>query len=168
VIVGLTGSVGSGKSTVARALAERGFSVVGVDREAAAAARGLGLHPGEALARVVRGDRQLEATLVPAVKARIAQALAGVGRPCVLESALLFEQGLDALCEVTVCLTCPAEVRRARVATRMTSSAGLFDEIEAAQWSEGQKAVRAGLVLSTQQPLDGVVAQIVTACGRSP
>lgn len=157
MIVGLTGCVGSGKSTVARAL---GWAVIDVDREAAIAAREAGLDPSDALRRVVQGDAALLAALVPRVEERIVRAISAAPRPCVLESALLFEQGLDALCDVTVCLTAPVEVRRARVAARTTASAGLFDQIEAAQWPEERKAAAARLVLDASRSLDVVVAEL--------
>lgn len=154
MIIGLTGCVGSGKSTLAVAL---GFPVLDVDQLGAAAAKAVGLAPAEALARVVSGDRALEALLAPMVKDAISAWLAVTERPCVIDSALLFEQGLEASCTVTVCLTCPVEVRRARVAQRDTASARLFDAIEAAQWPEAKKAGAAQVVVSSEAPLAEVV-----------
>ncbi|MBL8909729.1 MAG: dephospho-CoA kinase [Archangium sp.] len=162
IVIGITGCVGSGKSTVARAL---GLPVLDLDHVGASCAKAIGLNPAIALARIVGGDRALEAKLVPMVKAAIAQWLEVTPRPCVIDSALLFEQGLDSLCDLTVCLTCPAEMRRSRVAQRTTASASLFDQIEGAQWPEAKKAARATLALPTGQPLDEVIRQLRAALG---
>jgi dephospho-CoA kinase len=164
VILGLTGCVGSGKSTVARAL---GFPVLDVDEVGAAAAKAIGVAPAEALRRIVQGDRALEAQLAARVKQAIAAWLEAATRPCVIDSALLFEQCLDASCDLTICLICPVEVRRARVAQRATASARLFDAIEAAQWPEARKAAGAKLVLSTEGELEAVRSAVLTALGAS-
>lgn len=157
MIIGITGCVGSGKSTLANAL---GFPVLDVDQVGAVSAKAIGLSPAVALARIVGGDRELEAKLVPMVKSAIAAWLEVTERPCVIDSALLFEQGLDALCDLTVCLTCPVEVRRARVATRTTASAKLFDQIEAAQWPEARKAAGAKVVVASDRALSVVEAEL--------
>ena len=46
------------------------------------------------------------------------------------DAALLFEHGLDALCDETICVTCPVDERRRRVLARGTTSATFFDAIE--------------------------------------
>jgi dephospho-CoA kinase len=160
VILGITGCVGSGKSTLASAL---GFPVLDVDEVGAVSATAIGLRPADALTRVLQGDRALEAQLANLVKPAIAKWLEVTARPCVIDSALLFEQGLDASCTLTVCLTCPADVRRARVLQRRTASARLFDLIESAQWDEARKAARAGLVLASSGSIDALVAQVKAA-----
>ncbi len=166
-VLGLTGSVGAGKSTAARALEETGFARLDVDDVIAAALRA---RAGAVLAVVPQArapDGQLDsrrlfgATLVDTALRAQVQALVlddvraavrawrgALTQPGVLEAALLFEVGLDALCEATVCVTCATAVRRARVEARATASAALFDAVEAAQWPEEDKARRAGEALS--------------------
>ncbi|MFT3708619.1 MAG: dephospho-CoA kinase [Archangium sp.] len=160
MIIGITGCVGAGKSTLANAL---GFPVLDVDEVGAISARAIGVHPAMALARIVQGDRALEAQLATMVKAAIDAWLQTVARPCVIDSALLFEQGLDASCTLTVCVTCPVEVRRARVVQRRTASAQLFDQIEAAQWPEAQKAAGAQIVISTEGTVEEAVLKTQSA-----
>jgi dephospho-CoA kinase len=153
VIVGLTGAVGAGKSTVAAFLAQRGFQVIDVDVLAAKAALARGVSPGDALLRVLEGDSVLEALLLADVKSSLAAWAETTTGNRVIDSALLFEHGLDRLCDVTVCLTCPLEERRRRVGTRSTTSASHFDRIEGSQLSEAEKAHRAHHVIRTDQPV---------------
>ena len=148
MIWGVTGSVGAGKSTVATTLAGFGARVLDVDEVAAQALAEstLGLTAAKALAAIVTGgpDRaRIEAALIPVVEKRIAEWVAASGVPGVLDSALLFEHGLDRFCDFTVCVCCPIEERRSRVTQRSTASARLFDAIEASQWPEVEKARKA-------------------------
>lgn len=169
MIVGLTGAVGAGKSTLAGLLVARGFGVLDVDVVAADAARSLGLAPAAVLAELLTdGPRraEFETMLIPEVKRRVhAWCEAALGGPAVIDSALLFEHGLDALCSVTICLRCPADERRARVGRRQTTSAKHFDRIEASQLSEPNKAARATHVVWTNQPLEEVARQLAAALG---
>jgi dephospho-CoA kinase len=165
VILGLTGSVGSGKSTLAQFLRTWRFQVLDVDRVAASAAKQAGLDPSEALRRVLTGDRALEAQLAVFVKEHVSAWLASAKPPVIIDSALLFEQGLDALCTVTICLTCPREERKARVEKRTTVSATHFDAIERAQWAEAGKASKATYVIDGDRELDLVSAEVVRLLG---
>ncbi|MDP1824774.1 MAG: dephospho-CoA kinase [Archangium sp.] len=155
MIWGVTGSVGAGKSTVATILASFGARVLDVDEVAARALAesSLGLTAAQALAAVVTGgpDRaRIEAALIPVVENRIAEWAAASEVPGVLDSALLFEHGLERFCDFTVCVSCPIEERRRRVTQRNTASARLFDAIEASQWPESEKARRSTLQVSGQ------------------
>jgi len=160
VILGVTGSVGAGKSTIAALLKTRGFEVLDVDDVAARAAVALGLAPGDALRRVLGGDRALEQALIAHVKHEITDWLARGAGPRVIDAALLFEHGLDALCDRTVCARCPADERRRRVTQRASTSATHFDRIEASQWPEEEKARRASLTLWTHRPLAELEAEV--------
>ena len=155
VVVGLTGGLGAGKSTVARALAAAGARVVdadrmghavleeaGVRRELAAAfgADVLGADGGvrrdelgrrafatpEALAR-------LNAVVHPRLLSRLRdeiESLAAEGYRglVVLDAALLVEWDLGAWCDVVVAVTAPLEARRRRAQTAL----GLSDaDVEA-------------------------------------
>lgn len=164
--LGLTGAVGAGKSTVARALEAVGFARLDLDDVIAAALRArsdavLALVPGAlgrdgrlALRRAFQATltdaalrARVEAVVVDDVRAEVRRWREALVTPGVLEAALLFELGLDALCDETVCVACPVDVRRARVQARTTGSATLFDAVEAAQWPAAEKARRAGEVL---------------------
>ena len=144
MIIGLTGGIGSGKSYIAQALAQRGFAVYDCDREAkriiaenkevqAAIIDLLGeeafiyhqssiIYNTEYVAKRVFADpkllNELNKIVHPAVKADILSPFASHLSPLVLESAILFESGLDKLCDKIVVVTAPEETRIARTIAR--------------------------------------------------
>ncbi len=171
--VGLTGSMGSGKSTVAAALARRGAAVIDADalaRQAvddpvvlAGIAQELGAElvvegrlDRAATARRVFTDvaarRALEAIVHPWVRsAAAAQEAALLARavppPMVVHDVpLLFESGLDAGMDATVVVRAPLAVREARVAAR-GGDARSVSARDAAQLAPAEKAGRADFVL---------------------
>ncbi|MFO0600480.1 MAG: dephospho-CoA kinase [Myxococcaceae bacterium] len=164
-IVGLTGAIGSGKSTLAKFLVAWRFKVLDVDELAATAAKEAGYEPRAALEKVLAGDKALEAQLAAVVIARVKAWVAATRGLKLIDAALLFEHGLDSLCTVTVCLTCPREVRQARVTRRKTASAGLFEVIERTQWAEAGKASKANHVVDANRELDVVAADVVRVLG---
>lgn len=134
-IIGITGGIGSGKSTICRELAQRGYSVYDCDLEAkrliaedgAVRAAITGLLGREAfegaryntayVAKRVFADpallAQLNAIVHPAVRQDILRL-----KPEVIESALLYEAGLDALCDTVVVVEAPEDIRIARTIAR--------------------------------------------------
>ena len=181
-MLGVTGAVGAGKSTVCAALAGHGFAVLDVDvvasevlaagvPEVAALLPELGGAPsGPAVLRAIL-DRpalrpRVEAAARPYVEARIRAWRAALTTDGALDAALLFEQGLDALCDATWCVTCPADERRLRVGARATTSARTFDAIEAAQWPEAEKARRADDVVEGAAEGVPLEARVREALGR--
>lgn len=135
MIIGLTGGIGSGKSTIAHELAQRGYAVYDCDREAkriiaedakvqAAIIDLLGEEAFEGgryntsfVARRVFSAPELLAALNaivhPVVKEDILQR-----KPAFVESAILYESGLDALCDKIVYVDAPIELRVARTVAR--------------------------------------------------
>ncbi|PSM30467.1 dephospho-CoA kinase, partial [Haliangium sp. UPWRP_2] len=86
--------------------------------------------------------------------------------PGALDSALLFESGLDALCDATLCVQCPREVRRQRALQRSTASAKHFAALEAAQWPESEKLARADAAVSTAGSLELLAEELQAALHR--
>lgn len=191
MLVGLTGGIGSGKSTVARLLAERGAVILDADsfaREAvragspgfdAVAARfggGVVGSDGEldrvALAALVFADeearRDLESIVHPEVRRRIAEQIranAATHRVVVLESPLLIETGTDGDCDVVVVVAAPPEAQIARLI------AGGMDETDArarmaAQSTLEEKATKADVVIDNEGTLDELEAQMDSLWGE--
>ena len=176
LILGLTGSIGMGKTTVAAMFARRGVPVFDADREVRrlqgpggvlveeieAASPGTtgpaGVDRAELGARVF-GDpaalARLEAIVHPAVRAaREAFLLEHAGAPLVVfDIPLLFEKGgIDEVDEVAV-VSAPAEVQRERVLAREGMTAERFAEILALQMPDAEKRARADHVIDTGRPL---------------
>lgn len=139
--IGITGGIGSGKSTVCRLLAERGVAVYDSDarakalmnesealREALVAAFGQECYSTEGLdrgylARQVFGNEEalarLNGIVHPAVKEDFRRwAEQQCGTYVVLESAILFESGFDKEVDATLAVMAPLEERIRRTIAR--------------------------------------------------
>lgn len=185
IIVGLTGSIGMGKSATARMFAGHGVPVH--DADAAVHAlydRGGGaVDPVEAAFPGVtvdgRIDRarlsqrvvgkpdeiaRLESIVHPLVaEARdrfLEDARAAGARMAVLEVPLLLETGGDEHCDVVVVTTAPADVQRERVLAREDMTADKFEAIRARQMSDADKRARAHFVVETQHGFDHAERQV--------
>ena len=144
MLIGITGGIGSGKSTIARALETRGFTVYDCDREAKriiAENKEVqqqiislfgedsfvnGIYNTAYIAQRVFSDpsllAQLNAIIHPAVKADILSLLPSTGRSggvsLFIESAILYEAGLDSLCDKIIVVDAPEDIRIARTIAR--------------------------------------------------
>ena len=143
MLIGITGGIGSGKSTIARALAARGFTVYDCDREAKriiAENKEVqqqiislfgedsfvnGIYNTAYIAQRVFSNpsllAQLNAIIHPAVKADILSLLPSTGRSggvFFIESAILYEAGLDSLCDKIIVVDAPEDIRIARTIAR--------------------------------------------------
>lgn len=189
--LGLTGSIGMGKSTVAGMFVEAGIPVFDADAEvhklqgpagkvvAAIEARfpgttGAGGVNRTALAEAVLGDdaamKALEAIVHPAVGAERAAFLARhADAPLVVfDVPLLFETGGErAVDKVAVVSAAPA-VQRARTLARPGMTPAKFDAILARQIPDAEKQARADYVIPTDVPLAETRAHVerVIACLR--
>jgi dephospho-CoA kinase len=174
-IWGLTGSIGMGKSTAARAFRRLGVPVFDADAAVHAlqakggrAVRPIGAaFPGtvtggavdrEALRRAVLGDpaalKRLEAIVHPLVRAEQRRFLArwrGRGaRLVVLDIPLLFETRRPAReFDAVIVVSAPAAVQRARVLARPGMTESRLDAILARQMPDAEKRRRANHVIRT-------------------
>lgn len=182
-ILGLTGSIGMGKTTTARLFAEEGVPVHDAD---AAVHR---LYEGEAVALIERefpgttsegevdraklgarvvGDPQalkrLEAIVHPLVRRSETNFLDDTrrrGAPVVvLDIPLLFETGGDARVDAVVVVTAPAEVQRARVLARPDMTAEKFEALLAKQMPDAEKRRRADFIVDSGHGLEPARAQV--------
>ncbi|MBX9897739.1 MAG: dephospho-CoA kinase [Qipengyuania sp.] len=172
LVLGLTGSIGMGKSTVAAMFAAAGVPVFDADAEV----RALQGPDGELLAAIeaefpgstgaegvrrdalgarVFGDAEalarLEALIHPAVGRRRAEFLvAHAGAPLALfDIPLLFEKGGYEAVDRIVVVSAPAEVQRARVLARPGMTPEKFARILALQTPDAEKRARADHVIDT-------------------
>lgn len=192
--VGLTGGIGSGKSTVAALLREKGAETLDADRmvremlapggeavEPVLGAFGGHLRDGQggvdrrALAALAFADpgarARLEALLHPRVIARRRALLEEIARRrgsrtvVVSEAALIFEAGTQGEFDATVLVTAPREVRLQRLA-----AAG-WDLVDAerrmaAQWDDDRKAALADFVVDNGGDLDRTRAEVERLWGE--
>ncbi|HWH18852.1 MAG TPA: dephospho-CoA kinase [Allosphingosinicella sp.] len=192
--LGLTGSIGMGKSTVARMFAEEGVPVFDADAavhrlqgpEGALVAEIEARFPGTtgphgvdrtALAERVLGEREalrnLEALIHPAVaREREAFLKAHHRAPLVLlDIPLLFEtSGRDKVDKIAV-VSAPAEVQRARVLARHGMTRERFEKILALQMPDGEKRARADFVIPTGGSMEETrdsVRRIIACLTGSP
>ena len=186
--VGVTGGIGSGKSTVCRLFAERGVPVYDSDSEAK---RLMGEDPSlraalvEAfgdetfrdgvlnrryLAATVFGDRRalarLEALVHPCVKRDFERwAAERTAEPyVVLECAILYESGMDAAVDRVVAVVAPEELRLVRVNARDGASAAEIRRRMAAQLSDDVLSARADYIIVNINRED--LAADVAECDR--
>jgi dephospho-CoA kinase len=182
-ILGLTGSLGMGKSTTARFFAEEGVPVHDADAvvhqlyEGEAAAAIEAAFPGTTaggkvdrtrLAARVLGDGaalpRLEAIVHPLVqdaeRRLVAEARSRGEKIAVLDIPLLFESGADRRVDAVVVVSAPPDVQRARVLERPGMTVEKLEAILARQMPDAEKRARADFVVDTSQGFDAARAQV--------
>lgn len=193
LIVGLTGSIGMGKSTVAAMFEAAGVPVFDADAAVRAMQGPEGellplieaAFPGstgpqgvlrEQLGKQVFGDKEalarLEAIVHPAVaRQREAFLIAHDGAPVVVfDIPLLFEKGGAAAVDRVVVVSAPAEAQRARVLARPGMTPEKFAQILALQVPDADKRARADHVIDTGTSLEqtrNAVAALIAELKRA-
>ncbi|WFP79233.1 dephospho-CoA kinase [Mesorhizobium sp. WSM4906] len=188
IVLGLTGSIGMGKSTTAKMFAEAGVPVHDSDetvhRLYAGKAAPLveAAFPGTTkagvvdrarLAEKVLGDpaalKKLEAIIHPLVRADADAFLArhrAAGAPlAVLDIPLLFETGGRNRVDKVVVVTAPAEVQRSRVLERPGMSEEKFASILAKQVPDAEKRRQADFIVDTGHGFDAARAAVTAIVG---
>jgi dephospho-CoA kinase len=183
LILGLTGSIGMGKSTTAKLFAEAGVPVYDADAavhriyqgEAAPAIEAA--FPGTTVdgkvdrarlsARVVHNPaamKQLEQIVHPmlgASRQRFFEDAQAAGAPVVVvDVPLLFETGGEQRVDAVVVVTTTPEIQRERVLARGTMDDAKLDAILARQLPDAEKRKRADFVVDTSHGLDPVRERI--------
>ena len=183
LVIGLTGSVGMGKSAVSQHLRERGIPVCDADALVHELYEGEAVAPVEAAfpgstgdGRVDRGKlsellladpsgfERLGAIVHPLVheaERECLQAAHDSGAAiAILEVPLLFEAGSDARCDLTMVVSAPADVQRQRVLARPGMTPAKLDAILARQMPDAEKRARADFVVDTGCPITQTLAQV--------
>lgn len=171
--VGVTGSLGSGKSTLCRLLAERGYAVIDADQTSRAVTAPGGpaleelqavfgddiLNAAGELDRAVLARRafidpatrdRLQAILHPRIRAALAAAIDELGRAghgvVVIEAAMILEGGHQDFYDMLVVVTAPQPAKLERAAERGMDRAEAARRL-ALQWSDDRKAAAADWVV---------------------
>lgn len=189
LIIGLTGSIGMGKSTVAAMFADLGVPVFDADAEVRAMQGPAGAllpvieaaFPGTTgpagVDRAKLGLRvfgnpeelaRLEAIMHPAVAERRAEFLvANCGAAMVVfDIPLLFEKGGVAGVDAVVVVSAPPDIQRARVLARPGMTEEKFTQILALQTPDAEKRARANHVIDTGQTLAQTQADVARLVER--
>lgn len=183
IVLGLTGSIGMGKSTTAALFAARGVPVYEADaavhRLYAGRAAPLieaafpgttkdgvvdrGLLGGRVLGRP-EAIAKLEAIVHPLVRAEetafLAAARKTLAAVAVLDVPLLFETGGEARVDATVVVTADPGIQRARVLARPGMTEDKLDAILARQMPDAEKRRRAHFLIDTGRGLEAAGAQV--------
>ena len=182
-VIGLTGSIGMGKSTTARFFAEAGVPVHDADAivhrlyEGEAAPAIEAAFPGTTaagkvdrlkLAERVLGDkaalRQLESIVHPLVREAEARFLAEAERKgalvAVLDIPLLFETGGQERVDAVVTVSAPAEVQRERLLQRPGMTEEKLEALIANQLADAEKRRQADFVVDSSQGFEVARAQV--------
>jgi dephospho-CoA kinase len=185
IILGLTGSIGMGKSATAAMFATEGLPVYDADaavhalyENGGAAVAPLSERFGDILkdgavdraalrAKVVDHPdamKDLEQIVHPLVgQSQLnfrQQALESESKIAVLDIPLLFETGGDQRCDFVAVVTAPADLQKARVLARGEMSEEQFEQIRAKQMSDADKRARADFIISTAFGFDFARAHV--------
>lgn len=183
IVLGLTGSIGTGKSTTAAMFRDLDIPVHDADATVHDLYRGEAVQPVAArfpgalkdgvidrkalsaiLAEAPDGFRDLEAIIHPLVRAREAAFLAKErekGVPLVvLDIPLLYETGGEARADKVVVVTCDPETQRARVLARPGMTEEKFQLILSRQMPDAEKRRRADFIIDTGRGLEAARKQV--------
>jgi dephospho-CoA kinase len=185
LLIGLTGSIGMGKSETAKMFSRLGVPVYDADASVHAlyAEGGGAVQPiaevfpsavvdgavdRQALSRLVLGQpeqmKKLEAIvhpLVGRVQLEFLKAAEAQGHDAVvLDIPLLYETGSEARVDVVVVVSAPYHLQEARVLARPDMDMAKFAAIHAKQVPDSEKRARADFVIDTDKGLDHAFAQV--------
>jgi len=184
-VIGLTGGIGSGKSTVARLFEERGATVVDTDDisraltaaggkalPAIAAAFGPGVIAADgSLERAAMRERvfadpdtrlRLEAILHPLIREQAAGAIAAAGGDYVLLAVPLLFETRSQLPQVarTLVVDCPEELQVARTMARSGLAEAEVRAIMQAQWPRWRRLQCADDVIANAEGIEALAPQV--------
>ena len=183
IVLGLTGSIGMGKSTTAKLFVEAGVPVYDADAtvhkiyegEAVAAVEAVfpvttsnGKVDRQKLSAIVIKDpiamKRLEQLVHPMLRAHQEKFLRDAERDgsavAVLDIPLLFESGGDKRVDAVIVVTTSPEVQRARILERDNMTPEKLDVVLSRQMPDAEKRMRADFIVDTSHGLDPVRTRI--------
>lgn len=181
--LGLTGSIGMGKSTTAALFAAHGDVVIDADRIVHELYRGRAVAPVEAAFPGVAVDgvidrkalgarvfghgeamRRLEEIIHPMVREEEAARIAAAGREgrriVILDIPLLFETGRDRDVDAVVVVSAPHDIQRERVMARTGMTEAIFEEVLGRQMPDAEKRRRAHFICETGEGIQAAEARV--------
>lgn len=187
-LLGLTGSIGMGKSTVSAMFRDLGVPVFDSDRAVhdlyAPGGKAVSLvhaafpgteSPEGGISRELLGKKLmanpegwkvLESIVHPLVleeKGRFVADAAAMGQPLVLlDVPLLFEAGADKHCDAVVVVSAPADVQKKRVLAREGMTVEKFEGILGKQMPDGEKRQLADFVIDTGCSLEETKQHVIS------
>lgn len=183
-LVGLTGGMGAGKSTVVQRMKDLGLkhdasigqlfdcdaevhklyndpSMIALLQEQLG---DVGDNPRQFCAGLIQKDLgvldTLEALFIPALKKNIADKL--LNTPYlffVIDAPLLFETGLHHMCDDVVLVYCPESTRRQRIMARPNMTEAKMNLLLSRQWSDSKRSELASMVINTEGTLEETFRQ---------
>ncbi len=184
LVIGLTGGIGSGKSTIARYFADLGITVIDADllarelvtpdqpafteiaaRFGARAVAADGSLDRSFLRHRIYTDpvakQELEAILHPRIRQRMQTLLAAAPGPyCIAVIPLLLESGQSDLVDRILVVDAADELRRARVAERDNLSDTAISDIMASQADRATRLAAADEIISNDHDLEALRARV--------
>lgn len=177
-LYGLTGGIGSGKSTVARLFEERGVPIISSDRLNSLAAKSseikkqifdrFGTTKRARLREIVFADpkerKAIEAIMHPEVQRRFFQKLNELAEQghgvAIYESAIIFELGQESMFEAIIAVECPVEIRISRLLTREGLTEEIARNIINCQVSDEQRRAKADYVVVNKESMEELREQV--------
>lgn len=184
LIIGLTGSIGMGKTTTANMFADEGIPVQDADKVVHDLYTGKAVTIIEAafpnttkdnkvdrgaLGKIVVGNsaamKKLETLIHPLVKKErdifLKNAKQNNNKMVVLDIPLLFESGMDKQCDAIIVVTTTPEDQKKRVLARQGMSEGKFEKILASQMPDVEKRKLADFIIDTSKGKKAAKSQVL-------
>ena len=191
LLVGVTGSIGMGKSTVAKMFTEYGFGLYNADdtvhyiyendeevinkiEESFPGTKSEGKVNRIALRDILNKEpmkfRDLEKIVHPATRRYqivYIEKLISDGSPgCILDIPLLFETGGEKYIDVSVVVTASEEKQKERVVSERKVPLEIFNSIKSQQMPDREKLKKADYIISTDQTLDETKLEVKDVVSR--
>lgn len=183
-LAAITGSIGCGKTTLAKIVREQGYAVYDVDgwvrriyhnkdflaelEEVFAGSVKNGEADKRYLRQIVFSDKdklkQLENLIFPFLNRKIKKLItkkAKFNGICFIDIALLFEKGWDKYCDVIILADVDYEIQKQRVMKRDNVSAEDFDKINNIQLKNDDKKVLSDIVIDTNKPVNLLKTEMI-------